>query len=143
GHKPALKEGEVADAEACYKAAEEWLAKIADDADLAEDTRVAVPIYIDPFKKTMRLWVTLGVRLTKLEAQFARAPRLKPAQGEGEWKVVEDWKCKPVEHLIAVDEFAEVEVPTLAPPNRQELRKLCDEHKTKEKIVAALTAGKW
>jgi hypothetical protein len=143
GHKPALKEGEVADPETCYKAADEWLAKIADDADLAEDTRVAVPIYIDPFNKKMRLWVTLGVRLTKLDAQFVRAPRLKPAEGDGEWKAVEDWKCHPVEHLIAVDEFAEVEVPTLSPPNREELRKLCDEHKTKEKIVEALAAGKW
>jgi hypothetical protein len=143
GHKPALKDGEVADAEACYKAAEEWLAKIAEEPDLAEDTRVAVPIYVDPFKKTMRLWVTLGVRLTKLEAQFVRAPRLKPAEGEGEWKEVEGWKLHPADHLIAVDEFAEVEVPTLSPPNREELRKLCDEHKTKEKIVEALAVGKW
>jgi len=143
GHKPALKNGEVADAEACYKAAEEWLAKIADDPDLAEDTRVAVPIHVDPFKKNMRLWVTIGVRLTKLEAQFVRAPRLKPAEGEGEWKEVEGWKLHPADHVIAVDEFAEVEVPTLSPPNREELRKLCDEHKTKEKIVAALAAVKW
>jgi hypothetical protein len=143
GHKPALKEGEVADAEACYKAADEWLAKIADEPDLAEDTRVAVPIYVDPFKGTMRLWVTLGVRLTKLDARFVRPPRLKPAEGEGEWKEVEGWKLNTASHLIAVDEFAEVEVPTLSPPNREELRKLCDQHKTKAKIVEALAAGKW
>jgi len=143
GHKPALKEGEVADEEACYKAAEDWLAKLADEPDLGEDTRVAVPIYIDPIQKTMRLWVTLGVRLTKLEARFVRTPRLKPAEGEGEWKEVEGWKLHPASHLIAVDEFAEVEVPTLSPPNREELRRLCDQHKTKEKIVEALGTGKW
>jgi hypothetical protein len=143
GHKPLLHEGEVADPEACYQAAETWLARLADEPDLAEDTRVAVPIYVDPFRKTMRLWVTLGVRLTKLEARFARPPRIKPAAGEGEWKEVEAWKLQPANHVIAVDEFAEVEVRTLSPPNREELRKLCDQHQTKEKILAALSAGRW
>jgi len=143
GHKPALNDGEVADPEACYLAAGEWLARIADEVDLAEDTRVAVPIYVDPFKGTTRLWVTLGVRLTKLEARFVRAPRLKPAEGDADWKEVEGWKLHAANHVIPVDEFAEVEVPTLAPPNREELRSLCDEHKTKEKIVEALCAGHW
>ncbi len=143
GHKPALDAGEVNDPEACYQAAGEWLAHIADEADLAEDTRVAVPIYVDPFKGTTRLWVTLGVRLTKLEARFVRAPRVKPAEGEGDWKEVEGRKLHAAFHVIPVDEFAEVEVPTLAPPNREELRRLCDEHKTKDKIVEALSAGRW
>jgi hypothetical protein len=143
GHKPALHDGEVADPEACYQAATEWLAKLADEVDLAEDTRVAVPIYIDPDKGTTRLWVTLGVRLTKLDARFVRAPRLKPAEGEGDWTEVEGWKLRTASHVIPVDEFAEVEVPTLAPPNREELRRLCDEHKTREKIVEALSAGRW
>jgi hypothetical protein len=142
GHKPELKDGE-ADAEACYAATTAWLEKLDAEQDLAADTRVAVPIYTDPQKGTMRLWVTLGVRMTKLDSRFVRAPRLKPVAGEGEWKQVEDWKLSPVEHLIAVDEFAEVEVPTLSPPNREELRKLCDQHQTKEKIVEALAAGKW
>jgi glucose/arabinose dehydrogenase len=114
-----------------------------DEVDLAEDTRVAVPIYVDPFQGTTRLWVTLGVRLTKLEARFVRAPRLKPAEGEGDWKEVEGWKLHAARHVIPVDEFAEVEVRTLAPPNREELRRLCDEHKTREKIVEALSAGRW
>jgi hypothetical protein len=143
GHKPALEDGEVADPEASYQAARDWLDTIGDEADLAEDTRVAVPIYVDPFKGTTRLWITLGVRLTKLEARFVRAPRLKPAEGEGDWKEVEGWKLHGAGHVIPVDEFAEVEMPTLAPPNREELRRLCDEHKTREKIVEALSTGRW
>jgi hypothetical protein len=143
GHRPALKEGEVADADACYAAAETWLDKIADEPDLAEDTRVAIPVYIDPQQRKMRLWVTLGVRLTQLDTRFMKAPRIKPASGEGDWQTVEDWKLAPASFLISVDEFAEVEVPTLSPPNREELRKLCDQHKTKEKIVEALRAGQW
>jgi hypothetical protein len=143
GHAPALKEGEVADLELCYSAAEQWLGKIADEPDLAEDTRVAVPVYIDPQRGTMRLWVTLGVRLTQLDTKFVTAPRIKPAMGEGDWQAVETWKLRDAPFLISVDEFAEVEVPALSPPNREELRKLCDLHQTKEKIVAALSAGNW
>ncbi|HEY3965363.1 MAG TPA: hypothetical protein VGM05_12480 [Planctomycetaceae bacterium] len=143
GHKPALHDGEVNDPEACYQAAAEWLAHIADEVDLAEDTRVAVPLYVDPLQGTTRLWVTLGVRLTKLEARFVRPPRVKPAEGEEDWKTVEGRKLQGTFHVIPVDEFAEVEVPTLAPPDREELRRLCDQHKTKEKIVEALSAGRW
>lgn len=143
GHKPTLNEGELADPDVCYTAAEGWLGKIADEPDLAEDTRVAVPIYIDPLQGKTRLWVTLGVRLTQLDTRFVKAPRIKPASGEGDWQPVEDWKLADAPFLISVDEFAEVEVPTLSPPNREELRKLCDKHKTKEKIVEALATGKW
>ncbi len=143
GLAPTLKPEELADPEAAYEQAVAWLEKLADDRDLAADTRVAVPIYVDPQRGTMRLWCTLGVRLTTLDASYARPPRLKPAEGEGEWTEVERYKLRPATHLIAVDEFAEVEIPTLSPPNREELRKLCDQHQTKEKIVKALAAGAW
>jgi hypothetical protein len=143
GHKAELKEGEVADPDRCYDAALEWLNKLGDDPDLAQDTRVAVPIYVDPLRNKMRLWATLGVRLTQLDARYVRPPRIKPAIGEGDWQTVEESKLHDASALIAVDEFAEVEVSGLAPPNRDELRKLCDKHKTKDAIVAALAAGKW
>ncbi|HND51884.1 MAG TPA: hypothetical protein PLV92_05790 [Pirellulaceae bacterium] len=143
GLKPTLADGEVENSDECYSAAEVWLEKLADETDLAEDTRVAIPIYVDPFKGTMRLWVTLGVRLSKLEVRYEKAPRVKPEGGDGEWQIVENYKLRDVEHLIAVDEFAEVEVKSLTPPNRDELRRLCDQHKTKEKIVEALSAGRW
>jgi hypothetical protein len=45
---------------------------------------------------------------------------------------------EPAQYLIAVDEFAEVELPSLRLPTREELRKLCDQRQTKEEIVAAL-----
>jgi hypothetical protein len=56
---------------------------------------------------------------------------------------VETWKLLPATYLIAVDEFAEVEVRGLTPPNREELRTLCDKHQTKAAIVAALAASDW
>jgi hypothetical protein len=146
GLAPQLAEGEAGnelDRVACYASAEEWLRQVADELDLAEDTRVAIPIYVDPARGTSRLWVTLGVRLTKLQADYVKPPRIKPAEGEGDWQVVEGWQLAPSNYLIAVDEFAEVEARALEPPNREELRQLCDEHQTKEKILAALAEGGW
>jgi hypothetical protein len=143
GLAPTMLPEEVADTDSAYEQAIAWLERLSADRDLTADTRVAVPIYVDPQQGTMRLWCTIGVRLTQLDASYARSPRIKPAEGAGEWAEVQRHKLRPAEHLIAVDEFAEVEIPSLSPPNRDELRKLCDEHRTKEKIVEALAAGAW
>lgn len=150
GHAPALHPDAVLNPADCYVAAVGWLAAVTNnvdrgsvDPDLTIDTRVAVPIYVDPLQGTTRLWVTLGVRLTRLETSYATSPHIKPANGRGDWELVEASKLKNSEYLIAVDEFAEVQVPTLAPPTRDELRKICDEQQTKEKIIKALSAGKW
>jgi hypothetical protein len=145
GLSPALRNDEVAEPDRCYDAAIAWLKGVSDrkDPDLAADTRVAVPIYVDPFRKTTRLWVTVGVRLTRLETSYVRPPRIKPANDTGDWKTVAGHMLRDSNYLIAVDEFAEVEIPTLSPPTREELRKLCDAQQTKEKIIAALSAGKW
>ncbi|MFN0195428.1 MAG: hypothetical protein ACKVT0_01680 [Planctomycetaceae bacterium] len=143
GHQTMLADGELADPESCYAAATTWLEAIADEPDLAEDSRVVVPIYVDPIKGTSRLWMTLGIRLSTLEAKFATSPSIKPVEGEGEWKKVQEHKLEQAIHLIAVDEFAEVEVPTTEPPTREEFRKLCDKYKTKDKIIKALSRGEW
>jgi hypothetical protein len=138
GLKPAFKADEPVDQEHCYKAATAWLAGSRTDPDLAADTRVAVPIFVDVTRRSTRLWVTLGVRLTKLRTGYARAPQLKPARGEGAWQVVEDQRLEDAEYLIPVDEFAEVEIPGLNVLSREELRALCDREKTKEAILEAL-----
>ena len=144
GHPPTIAADEVTDPNHCYEAALAWLKQVAEraDPDLAVDTRVAVPIYVDPIKNTTRLWVTLGVRLTRLETSYVRPPRIKPANETGEWEVVTPDMLENADYLIAVDEFGEVEIPTLAPPTREELRQLCDAQKTKEKILEALSTWK-
>jgi hypothetical protein len=126
-----------------YHCAEKWLGELSNEPDLAEDTRVAVPIYTDPNQGTMRLWVTLGVRLTKLEAAYVRPPWIKPIDGEMNWSGVGEWQLRTADHLLAVDEFVEVEIPAIEPPNREELRQLCDKYRTKEQIIEALAARRW
>jgi hypothetical protein len=138
GMVPELREDEPVDRPRCEQEATEWLARWSHDPDLAADTRVAVPLYIDPQRNITRLWATLGVRLTKLEASFARPPRARPKEGPGEWEVVEPPRLETASYLIPVDEFAEVELKGLRTLTRPELRAVCDAEKTKEAIVAAL-----
>ena len=101
------------------------------------DTRVAVPIAVDYQRKVTRLWLTLGIRLAKLEASYARPPYLKSATG-GDWHPAEIHQLEASTYFIPVDEFAEIELPGLKVLSREELREVCDREKTKEKILAAL-----
>lgn len=138
GMKATFAKEEHVQVDRCDQLATDWLAKAFQDEDLAADTRVAVPIMVDPNRKVTRLWLTLGVRLTKLETDYARPPSIKPAKGEGDWKVVESHQLDKANYLIPVDEFAEVEVKGLKVLTREELRAICDREKTKEAILQAL-----
>lgn len=138
GLKPAFLDVEAVDRPAVEKRAGDWLGVLAKDPDLAVDTRVSVPIYFDPMTNSVRLWMTIGVRLTALDARYAKPPSIRPADGSGDWKPVEPSKLDAIEYLIPVDEFAEVEIPGGRVLNRAELRVICDRMKTKEKIIGAM-----
>jgi hypothetical protein len=137
GLKPAFAAGEEVDRERCYRLAAEWLPGARDDRDLAVDTRVAVPVAVDPVRKVTRLWATLGVRLARLEVSYVRPPHVRPAEG-GDWQPLEERQLEKTSYLIAVDEFAEIELRGLRALSREELRAVCDREKTKGAILAAL-----
>jgi hypothetical protein len=138
GMQSALKEDEVESESKCYEQASEWLSKAMEDPDLAEDTRVSIPIFVDLERKVTRLWVTLGVRMTRLDASFETQPRIKPQDGSGEWELVQRHTLIPANHLIPADEFAEIEVRGSVSLSREELRAICDRAKTKEAIIEAI-----
>jgi hypothetical protein len=138
GFKLSLLDGEAVDSKLAEDVAQDWLAKIGIDPDLAVDTRVSVPVYYDPQTGTVRLWVTCGVRLTTIEARYVKPPSLRPLDGSGEWKPVEWSQLERTHFMIPVDEFAEVEVQGGRVFNRAELRAICDQFKTKDKMVEAL-----
>jgi hypothetical protein len=138
GLKTALAKEENVDVKHCTQRAVEWLPKAFQDPDLAVDTRVSVPIFVDLNQPVTRIWATLGVRLARLEANYARPPSIKPAKGESDWKVAEGHRLGGSSYLIPVDEFAEFELQGLKVLTRAELRAICDREKTKEKIVEAL-----
>jgi hypothetical protein len=137
GMHPKFLDDEPVPRERCYQTASGWLKQAFDDPDLAVDTRVSIPLHVNVARVTTRFWTTLGVRLTKLDASFARAPRIMPA-GDREWQNVAADELDTSHYLIPVDEFAEVEMAGFAALTRDELREICDKHKTKEAIVKAL-----
>lgn len=126
----------MAERQRCYSLAEGWLGGAFDDPDLAIDTRVSVPIFVDRQRNTTRLWLTLGVRLCHLTAEYSVPPQAKPVDGEGDWQAVDSTRAS--NYLLAVDEFAEVELKGVRVLTRDELRAVADKHKTKEAIVRAL-----
>lgn len=95
-----------------------------------------MPIYVDRQRNTTRLWLTLGVRLCRLTAEYSVPPHVKPVDGQGDWQKVDSTMAS--NYLLAVDEFAEVELKGVRVLTRDELRAVADKHKTKEAIVRAL-----
>jgi hypothetical protein len=140
GMRADLRADEPVDRDHCERLASGWLAHAREDPDLGVDTRVSVPIYADPGRRVTRLWATLGVRLTRITASFARAPRIRPVDGKQSdgWQVVEPYRLGPSSYLIPVDEFAEAELRGNRVLTRSELRDICDARKSKEAIVSAL-----
>ncbi len=139
GMSPGLRPDEPVDRPACEAKATLWLASYGQDPDLKVDTRVSIPLYFDVRRQRTRLWATIGVRLAKLDVSYARPPKLKPSTGAGEWQEVTPDQLDAAEYVIAVDEFAEVEIAGLAPLTRKEFRDGCDAHKTKPEILQALS----
>jgi hypothetical protein len=140
GLKPAFADGEAVDADRCYRLAADWLPTAFDDADARADARVAVPVFLDPNRGVTRVWATLGVRLARLDASYARPPHVRRADG-GTWEAVEEGRLEAAHHLILVDEFAEVELRGLRSLTREEFRAACDRGKTREEIVKLLRGG--
>lgn len=99
---------------------------------------MAVPVHVDALRRVTRLWLTLGVRLAKLDTAYVRPPSIKPAQGDGDWALVAPHQLKGAGYLIPVDEIAEVELTGMQTLSREELRAICGREKTKEAILAAL-----
>ena len=136
GLRPRFLKGELVNEAVAKSDALAWLDTYAADPDLALDTRGSVPIHRDSVRDVTRLWATLGVRLAKLEASYATAPMIRPSASSG-WQEV-NGTLKPSAYVIAVDEFAEIELKGSSALTRDELRKVCDKRKTREKILAAL-----
>ena len=140
GMRPKFLKDEPVDWDAARQTALAWLESFSEDPDLACDTRVSVPIYIDPISQKTRLWGTLGVRLAHLETSYARYPKVRPKDRSDDWQDVKSYQIGGARFVIPVDAFAEFEIDGLDALTREEFRKTCDQYKTKEKIIEALSA---
>jgi len=143
GLRPQIPAGEVPDAADCQQLAAAWLVSLCGEQRSTEDARFAVPIFIDRVTGSMRLWAVVGVRLATLQARFETAPSIRPVNSSDTWQKVPPSQLEPADWTIAVDDFLEVEVPTLVPPTREQFRRLCDQYRTKAEIRKALQNGNW
>lgn len=137
GMAPELASDEPVDQAACVAAALDWLKDWENDPDLAVDTRVSVPIMVDVARGVTRLWATLGVRLSRLEVDYARGPMARVAD-DAEWERLHGDQLEGRRFLIAVDDFAEFELSGGRVLTRDELRAICNREKTRERILKAL-----
>ena len=137
GMRPQFLPDEPVDQAAARSEALKWLENLNADPDLACDTRVSVPIAVDPLRGKTRLWATVGVRLAHLDASYARPPRVRPKDKKGEWQEVKHYQIGSSDYVIPVVEFAEFEISSSNALTREEFRALCDRHSTKEEIVRA------
>ncbi len=135
GMAPALAADEGVDLAGAKQAALDWLENWQSDADLAIDTRVVVPVYVDPFAGKMRLWGTIGIRMAKLDASYVVGPKIRPADGSGDWIDVERYQLDGADYLIPVDEFVEFEYPGTQIPTRDRFRAICDEAGDRETFL--------
>jgi hypothetical protein len=139
GLTPALRDGELKNVEATKTRALAWLKNFAADPDLSVDTRVVVPVAVNPRRRTTQLWGTAGVRLARLKVAFEDQfpPFVRPAGSEDEWRQFEGDLNKTT-YLIPVDEFISVEIPRLDCPTREQFRRLCDQAASTEELVELL-----
>ncbi|MHC4915781.1 MAG: hypothetical protein ACYTGB_09845, partial [Planctomycetota bacterium] len=103
GLRPAFAEGEEVDVETCRQAALNWIESFRRDPDLKPDARVCVPAHVHA-DGSVTFWSTIGVRLARLEAAYARPPSVR-APG-GPWQVVPEEALIESDYLIPVDAFA-------------------------------------
>lgn len=138
GLKPSLSQTDEVDQAKAYESASSWLATIWSDPDMSVDTRVAVPVFFDRINQRTHLWITTGVRLTKLDTRYATPPRIRPAGSSDDWQVVEPNKLKSSLYLVAVDEFAQIELSGIRTISREELREALPSGKTREEVISIL-----
>jgi hypothetical protein len=117
----------------------DWAKGLERDADLGRDGRMMVPVFHDVGRERTKVWAFLGWDRTLLQVRYEahpaviscelNAPPRRPAapprvEFHGEW-------CE-----AATPVFAEVYVERLL--DRDEFRRHCDRHKTRDAILASL-----
>ncbi len=134
---PAAAGGEVADRAAAATRAAEWLTNWRADPDMGADVRTAWPLgpadAADPKKGTVYRCV-LGVRAVDLEVKYEGKPGTVLS---GTSKTV-SLHVKPVKYTVLVPVVVEVTVAGEKPLTQTEFRKICDQNKARDEIVAAL-----
>jgi hypothetical protein len=119
-------------------AARTWLANVAEDADIARDPRVSLPVAREGADAIY--WAVVGVKALHLEASFPDTRRPEVLSTMPYSCVQTGWKT--FEPYLLVEQTIQVRRPAHLPPlTRDEFRALCDAHETAEAIADAFAAA--
>lgn len=131
----------------------QWSCQLNADADLAQDARMMVPIFYDEERRKTKVWTFLGWTKGTLDVSFVTPPRVLSCERQKKSNVAGSAQALGQETAGAADQlplvsftstshelfmpvFAEVYVQRLL--DRDEFRKHCDRHRTREAILANL-----
>jgi hypothetical protein len=129
----------IEDADAAAVHLLRWAALRGDDADLGRDSRMMVPVFVDPMNQRIKVWCVLGWTTRDAWASFEQHPKLTATDAAGE---AVDLASKFDVHFtgqsltLASPVFAEVWVKRLL--NRDEFRRHCDTYVTPAVILGNL-----
>jgi hypothetical protein len=134
GRAPDPKDGTPAD-EAHFR---QWSAGIADDVDLAGDSRMMVPVFYDVLRRKTKVWAVLGWVKKTAVVRFATEPVATVLDAAG--VPVEPGRVTvrfaSESHALVQPVVAEVYVSRIL--NREEFRRHCDTYKTRSAILSNL-----
>jgi hypothetical protein len=118
----------------------EWRRKLGSDPDVSRDARMMVPVFFDVQRRKTKVWALLGWRVTAVDVAYRVPPTVERIEAlAGDRRPVGE--PPPVlfsgdRYEFAVPVMAEVHVSRLL--DRDEFRRHCDRHRTRDAILANL-----
>jgi hypothetical protein len=117
----------------------DWKAGLESDSDVGRDCRMMVPVFHDVQRRKTKVWAFLGWWPQTVHARYAQKPVVLGVEWTGQSGPPAG--PPPIEfhsefHAFAYPVMAEVYVSRLL--DRDEFRRHCDQHRTREAIIAAL-----
>jgi hypothetical protein len=121
----------------CFSA---WQSAQQADQDVGRDARMIVPVYYDEQRKKTKVWAFLGWRTTDVDVDYRWPPTVLAVESS---RAAGQPSADPPPVLFSGDRY-ELAVPVMAevyvsrPLDRDEFRRHCDRHNTRDGILANL-----
>ena len=116
-----------------------WRGGLRSDLDVSRDARMMTPIFYDEEREKTKVWALLGWRITHVSVEYRVRPTvvsIDPRSGEKPGREPPPVLFNGDRYDLAVPVMAEFYVSRLL--NRDEFRRHCDRHKTREAVLSNL-----
>jgi len=156
GMKPKLLDEELLEVDVAQakQLASQWLMTYQNDNFVKQDVRYIVSALSNLQRTKVRYWMTVGVKLLKIKAEYVKKPRVLILGNDSKINTTPQelpldkeegslpgypgqYKYVPEEYFIPVEIFGEA-TGNPKPFTRDEFRQLCDKYKNKDDIIQAI-----